>query len=382
MVNKNLIHEFKVLEYISDNQIIKNSIQLFIIFHLLDTTLGFLNILNKNFNIKSIIGIPYSANTKIVNKIENDINCPILIPNSIEEIEDIILKEFNNCNDKDPIIILEVGWYCAKIIDKLKSIKHNLIGVVEDTNQGHWIYESLSNLCVPVLSIAQSPIKDLENRLIGKAIVFSLENIIRKYFYYTFCGKNVLVFGYGKIGKSVAKTLKSRDCIVYVWDINPIKRIEARLDGFIVLKKEDMLKNSNVIVGVSGKKSISSKDFYNMKKGAIVCSGSSKQVEIDIEYLSEESSIESINKELSKVTLNNNVFFYLLNDGKPINFNDNSVLDSILDLIFSELFMCICDISNNKNQNGVKSLDVTIHEYICNIWENYYINEGKEIKIG
>ena len=44
MVNKNLIHEFKVLEYISDNQIIKNSIQLFIIFHLLDTTLGFLNI--------------------------------------------------------------------------------------------------------------------------------------------------------------------------------------------------------------------------------------------------------------------------------------------------------------------------------------------------
>ena len=109
MVNKNLIHEFKVLEYISDNQIIKNSIQLFIIFHLLDTTLGFLNILNKNFNIKSIIGIPYSANTKIVNKIENDINCPILIPNSIEEIEDIILKEFNNCNDKDPIIILEVG---------------------------------------------------------------------------------------------------------------------------------------------------------------------------------------------------------------------------------------------------------------------------------
>jgi adenosylhomocysteinase len=236
---------------------------------------------------------------------------------------------------------------------------------------GHWLYEKIRNPKVPIYSIAQSPIKSLENRLIGKSIVYSLERCSRNNFYDTFCGKNVTVMGYGGIGKSVAKNLKGRDAIVHVWDIDPIKRLQARIDGFITGEKKSLIGQSSIIVGVSGQQSLTKEDFKDLKFGALLCSGSSKRVEFDTNFLHKNAEVEKIDNKNSKVVLGNNTF-YLLNDGQPINFNDGSVLDNILDLIFTELYMCLWSISMDRVSVGIKSLDYSIHSEICLVWEELY----------
>ncbi|MBK9089556.1 MAG: hypothetical protein IPL90_11090 [Holophagales bacterium] len=54
--------------------------------------------------------------------------------------------------------------------------------MVEDTNNGHWLYESTGPHPIPVLSMAQSPLKGVEDSIIGDAVLFSIERVLREDF--------------------------------------------------------------------------------------------------------------------------------------------------------------------------------------------------------
>ena len=78
-------------------------------------------------------------------------------------------------------------------------MKAKLIGVVEDTENGHKRYEQIAFPPCPVLSVARSPLKEPEDFLVGHAIVFSAEALIRQSGV-VMVNKRALVIGYGKIG--------------------------------------------------------------------------------------------------------------------------------------------------------------------------------------
>lgn len=367
------IKNFEVLKYLNTMTNENKETDVLLIFHLLDTSVDFIELLSNKFNVKSIIGIPYSVNDKALKELEIRLgnNSNIIIPNNIDEIQNIVLKEISTYTETGKIAIIEVGGYCAKIADKIKKIRPNIIGIVEDTNQGHWEYESLKELPFPIYSIAQSPIKQLENRLIGKAVTFSLDRILRNKFYMDCSGKKCGVLGYGKIGKATARALKGKQGIVSVWDIDPVKRIQARLDGYLVANsKKEFLENNDIIIGVSGKQSIRNSDFEYLKPNTILASGSSKKVEFDIEYCNKE--YEKSQNGVVSLYSNHINKFYILNEGMPINFDDNSVLDTTLDLIFSELYMCLNELLKENNEHSIHQIPKKLHDEICLIWEKKY----------
>jgi len=115
-----------------------------------------------------------------LNELEKSYNFLFLDREQIKN-SDTILEILENIDKK--IIILDIGGYFAPIINDLKErLKDKLLGVIEDTENGYKRYEQISNLNIPLFTIARSPLKLMEDYLVGQSIFFSTENITELYF--------------------------------------------------------------------------------------------------------------------------------------------------------------------------------------------------------
>ena len=124
-------------------------------------------------------------------------------------------------------------------------------------------------------------------------------------------GKNVVVAGYGWCGKGVAMRAKGFGARVIVTEIDPIKALEAKMDGFDVMKMEDAAPIGDLFVTVTGCKDvICEKHFLKMKNGAIMCNAGHFNVEVNFDVL------ESI--AVKKEPQRTNIMGYLLENGNRI----------------------------------------------------------------
>lgn len=99
-------------------------------------------------------------------------------------------------------------------------------------------------------------------------------------------GKTVVVAGYGWCGKGTAMRARGLGAKVIVTEIDPIKAIEAHMDGFTVMPMDKAAKLGNIFITVTGCKGvITTEHIKNMKHGAILCNAGHFDVEIDMEGL-------------------------------------------------------------------------------------------------
>ena len=125
-------------------------------------------------------------------------------------------------------------------------------------------------------------------------------------------GKNVVVAGYGWCGKGVAMRAKGLGANVIVTEIDPVKALEARMDGFKVMKMTEAAKIGDMFVTVTGCSGVIAEDaFAVMKDEAILCNAGHFNVEIDMKKLEEIST--------NTVLRRNNITGYKQKDGRMIN---------------------------------------------------------------
>ncbi|MDF2524561.1 MAG: adenosylhomocysteinase, partial [Clostridiales bacterium] len=125
-------------------------------------------------------------------------------------------------------------------------------------------------------------------------------------------GKNVVVVGYGWCGKGIAMRAKGLGAKVIITEIDPIKAIEAVMDGFEVMKMDDAAKLGDYFITVTGCSRVIYEDHFKvMKNGAILCNAGHFDVEICIPEL-EKLSVE-------KKEQRNNIMGYKMQDGRWIN---------------------------------------------------------------
>lgn len=99
-------------------------------------------------------------------------------------------------------------------------------------------------------------------------------------------GKNVVVAGYGWCGKGVAMRAKGLGAEVIVTEIDPIKAMEAVMDGFKVMKMEEAAKVGDFFITVTGCRDVITEKCFNvMKDGAICCNAGHFDVEVDVSTL-------------------------------------------------------------------------------------------------
>ncbi len=127
-----------------------------------------------------------------------------------------------------------------------------------------------------------------------------------------FAGARVVVLGYGWCGRGVATRAKGMGANVIVTEIDPLKAIEAVMDGFTVMPADEAAAIGDVFVTVTGNTSVIRKEhFEKMKDGAVVANSGHFNVEIDI------PALESLAVE--RRPTRESVMQYVLKDGRTIN---------------------------------------------------------------
>lgn len=346
-----------------------------LITHVLDTAVSYVETVNSVFPVARVIAIPYSASQTAVETLRMKgftVIVPKSIPDTFVESETQVTEAL--LESDHPLLVQEVGGYLAKASARLATFKH-FLGIVEDTNNGHWLYERTGPHPIPVLSMAQSPLKAVEDSIIGDAVLFSIERILREEFAAICQGLRSAVIGFGKIGRSSAVALKGREAVVSIYDINPAKDMSAKVEGFFPMPLHELLPESDLVLGCTGQTSIRLVDMPFLKDGAILASASSKDVEFALDDFKRECVVEQFSDLVWRFTQPNGKKFYVLLNGTPINFRDGSILGTILDMIYCELFVCMREVATKKAPIGLSKSPPPIQDEVAKAWLKHHSDD-------
>ncbi|MBQ2824423.1 MAG: adenosylhomocysteinase [Oscillospiraceae bacterium] len=183
-------------------------------------------------------------------------------------------------------------------------------------------------------------------------------------------GKNVVVAGYGWCGKGVAMRAKGLGAEVIVTEIDPIKAMEAVMDGFKVMKMEEAAKVGDFFVTVTGCRDvITEKSFNVMKDGTICCNAGHFDVEVDVAAL-RRIAVETkvARKNIMGYKLANGRWINVIAEGRLVNLaaGDGHPAE-IMDMSFAIQALSALHLVKNKDTIGIsedKVIDVP--KYIDN----------------
>lgn len=222
-----------------------------------------------------------------------------------------------------PNITIDDG---ADLVSTLHTEKQdllkNIIGGTEETTTGVIRLKSMEKdkaLRYPIIAVNDSQTKFLFDNRYGTG-QSTLDGVLRAT-NFLFAGSTVVVCGYGWCGKGVASKAKGLGANVYVTEVNPIKALEAKMDGFSVAKLTDICKKGDLFVTVTGCEDvITKKHFLAMKDGAIFCNSGHFDVEINKKELAQISKRKrQIRQSCEEYELKNGKKIYLLGEGRLIN---------------------------------------------------------------
>lgn len=216
--------------------------------------------------------------------------------------------------DIKPDIIIDDGGDLVHLLHtELQELLPNIIGGSEETTTGVLRLRAMDKegiLKFPMIAVNDGYCKYLfDNRYgTGQSVwdgIMRTTNLI-------VAGKNVVVAGYGWCGKGVANKAKGLGANVIVCEVDPIKAIEAHMDGFRVMPAEAAAPMGDIFVTVTGcEKVFTEKHFKLMKNGAILANAGHFDCEVwkpDLEKLSKECRV-----------MRNNIMGYVMADGRIIN---------------------------------------------------------------
>jgi adenosylhomocysteinase len=183
----------------------------------------------------------------------------------------------------EPDLLLDNGG--DLFVRWLAAPYERLRGGTEETTSGRMRLEALRDrIRRPVLVINDSPIKQFaENEhAVGQSV---LESFLRLTNLST-NGKRVTVFGYGACGKGVAANFRNAHAVVSVVERDPVKRLQALLDGFLVPDRDDALRSADVVVTVTGAAGVvTAEDAPLLRPGAVLANAGHFPREIDADGL-------------------------------------------------------------------------------------------------
>ena len=228
---------------------------------------------------------------------------------SPEEYENGIRKVI----EAGPNIIIDDGGDLVNMIhENYPQLIDNVIGGCEETTTGILRLHALDKagkLRFPMMLVNDAACKHFFDNRYGTGQ--SVWDGINRTTNLIVAGKNVVVAGYGWCGKGVSMRAKGMGADVIITEVDPIKAMEAVMDGFKVMTMKEAAKIGDVFVTVTGCKDvITEKHFSLMKEGAILCNAGHFDVEVAVAALKKIA--------VSSKVARNNIMAYTLENGKTI----------------------------------------------------------------
>jgi adenosylhomocysteinase len=236
------------------------------------------------------------------------------------QTRDEYYESLNKVLDSEPNIIIDDGGDLTTLLHTERRLE--IMGGNEETTTGVMrlkIMEKQGILKFPMFDVNDAEMKHLFDNRYGTGQstldgIMSTTNIL-------IAGKNVVVAGYGWCGKGIAMRMKGMGAKVTVTEVDPVKAIEAHMDGFIVKKMEEAIKDADIVVTATGVRDIVRKEhFLKAKNGCIFANSGHFDVEInknDLSSISKEK--KNVRKYVEEYILKDGKKLYLLGEGRLIN---------------------------------------------------------------
>ena len=212
-----------------------------------------------------------------------------------------------------PNIIIDDGGDLVHMLHtEMRDLLPNVIGGCEETTTGIHRLKQMARageLMFPMVTVNDADCKHLFDNRYGTGQ--SVWDGINRTTTLIVAGKRVVVAGYGWCGKGVAMRAKGLGAKVIVTEVDPVRAIEAVMDGFEVMPMESAAKHGEFFVTVTGCADVITKEhILSMKNGAILCNAGHFDVEIAMAAL-REIAVESFEAR-------NNITAYRLPNGKTV----------------------------------------------------------------
>ena len=224
----------------------------------------------------------------------------------------------HHCN----IIIDDGGDLVHMLHSSMREELPYVIGGCEETTTGIIRLRAMAaahRLAFPMVMVNDADCKHLFDNRYGTGQ--SVWDGINRTTNLIVAGKYVVVAGYGWCGKGVAMRAKALGAKVIVTEIDPIKAIEAHMDGYEIMPMEEAAERGDFFITVTGCKHVINPDHMRrMKDGAILCNAGHFDVEIDMAGL-KAAALSSIDqrKNIIGYELNPGSYIYVLGEGRLVN---------------------------------------------------------------
>ena len=248
-------------------------------------------------------------------------NIPVFAING--EDKKTYYKHINSVVEEKPNITIDDGADLVAYLHQEKpELMSEIIGGMEETTTGVIRLKALAKekkLKYPIIAANDSQTKHMFDNRYGTG-QSTLDGIIRAT-NILLAGKNFVIIGYGWCGRGLAQRAKGMGAQTIICEIDPIKALEAVMDGHQVMKMEEASKLGDIFVTVTGGlHAINKKHLENLKDGAIIANSGHFNVEIDIESLEKMSETKkAVRPFVEEYTLENGKKICLLGEGRLIN---------------------------------------------------------------
>jgi adenosylhomocysteinase len=281
-------------------------------------------------------------------------------------------KHLSAALDHKPHITMDDGAdLVSAVLKQRPELLDTLIGSTEETTTGVIRLKAMANdgvLKFPVIAVNDSDTKHLFDNRYGTG-QSTIDGIIRAT-NVLLAGKTFVVGGYGYCSRGIAERARGLGALVIVTEVDPIKALEAAMDGFRVMPMVKAATVADFIVTATGDRDvIDGEDFAVMKDGCIIANSGHFNVEIDIPAL-EALSVEKRQPRtfVDQYQLKDGRVINLLGEGRLINLaSAEGHPSAVMDMSFANQALASEYLQKNKGKlaNGVHALPKEVDREIA-----------------
>jgi len=292
-----------------------------------------------------------------------------------EDIE-TFYKHIDATLETRPAVTMDDG---ADLVSRLHSEETNpalveqVVAGTEETTTGVIRLKSMATegvLRYPIIAVNDARTKHFFDNRYGTG-QSTLDGIIRAT-NLLIAGTTVVVAGYGWCGRGVANRARGLGANVIVTEVDPLRALEAVMDGFRVMPMQEAVQEANLVITLTGDIHVLRKEHFEvMKDGAIIANSGHFDVEIDIPAL-EKLSVDkgSARPYVDVYTLEDGRKLYLVGEGRLVNLAAaEGHPASVMDMSFANQALCLEYIAQNQDnfENRVYDVPESIDETVAQL---------------
>jgi len=279
------------------------------------------------------------------------------------EDNDTYYQHIEAALDHRPQLTMDDGADLVSVLHKSRQDQiADVIGGTEETTTGVIRLRAMADrgvLRYPIVAVNEADTKHMFDNRYGTG-QSTIDGIIRST-NVLLAGKTFVIAGYGWVGRGLASRAKGHGADVVITEVEPVKALEAAMDGFRVLKMDEAARSGDIFVTVTGDVNVlDRKHFEVMKDGAILANSGHFNSEINLKALDQlATGVRQVRPSVQEYKLQDGRRLHVLGEGRLINLaGAEGHPAAVMDMSFANQALCAEYVNANASKLERRVYDV------------------------